>query len=369
LPVLNDLFRQHTNDVVWLAAVGLVALVASLVLRHVILRQRERHPELTTVLRKTRDALITLVVVAIIRIGMFGVSTSDERWSDVVSHMLAIVFVIAMVWFACGVIFAVEGILLSRNAAAFGGDSVRGRKATTQIILLRRLLVAVVIVIGAGAILMTFPAVRVVGQSVLASAGLISIVAGLAAQTTLANVFAGIQLTITDSIRVGDVVEVEQESGIVGEITLTYVVVYLWDDRRLILPSSYFVTNPFENWTRWGDRITGVVTMDVDWTVPIADLRQELERVLDASPLWDHRSFSLVVGAVAQGNVTLRIATSAANTDDMFAVNALVRETVVTFLAARGEGLPRLRREDVVDVQRETDFAPADDDRARFIPD
>lgn len=349
--MLEDLFRNHVSDVLWLAGVGVVALVVSLILRQVINRQQHRHPDLVAILRQAQSALVTLVAVAAIRIGMFGVHTTNERWSGVVSHMLAIAFIVAVVWFLCELIIAAEGVLLARGAAALRDDRVRARKARTQTILLRRLLVAIVIMIGVAAVLMTFPAVRVIGQSVLASAGLISIVAGLAAQTTLSNVFAGIQLAITDSIRVGDIVEVENESGTVGEITLTYVVIYLWDDRRLILPSSYFVTSPFQNWTRWGDRITGVVAMDVDWTVPINDLRAELQRVLDTSPLWDRRSFNLVVGNVSQGNITLRIATSAANTSDMFGLNALVRETVVTFLAARGAGLPRQRRTDMVDLE------------------
>jgi len=347
--MLEDLFRNNVTDVLWLAGVGALALAMVFVLRHQIAYRRERHPDLVEILRKTQDALITLVALTAIRIGMFGVETSGERWSAVVRHILSIAFIVALVWFITEVIVAVEGVILARNEVALRDDAVKARKAVTQTILLRRLLVAIVVIIGVAAVLMTFPAVRVIGQGMLASAGLISIVAGLAAQTTLSNVIAGIQLTITDSIRVGDVVEVEQESGVVGEITLTYVVVYLWDDRRLILPSLWFITNPFENWTRWGDRITGVVLMDVDWTVPIADLRAELQRVLEASPLWDRRSFSLVVGDVSQGNVTLRISTSAANTDDMFGVNALVRETVVTFLAARGEGLPRLRRAEVMD--------------------
>jgi small-conductance mechanosensitive channel len=347
--MLHDLFRNNLSDVIWLAGVGLVALLSAIAIRIIINRENVQHREVVAILHKTQDALITLVALSVIRIGRFGIDSSNERWASVISHVLAIAFIIALVWFFYEVIIALEGILLARNAVALKSDPVKARKAKTQTILLRRLLVAVVVTFGTAAILMTFPSVRVIGQGVLASAGLLSIVAGLAAQTTLANVFAGIQLTITDSIRVGDVVEVEGESGIVGEITLTYVVLYLWDDRRLILPSSWFVTNPFENWTRWGDRITGVVLMDVDWTVPIADLRAELARVLEASPLWDRRSFSLVVGDVKQGNVTLRISTSAANTDTMFAINALVRETVVGYLAARGEGLPRLRRGDVPD--------------------
>jgi len=346
--VLNDIFRNYTSDVIWLAMVGLAALASIFVLKYYIRTRREQHPELVTILAKTRDALITLIAVALIRIGMLGIEPNNDSWAETLSHILSIAFIVSLTWFTCEVLIALEGILLSRYALAHAGDDIKARKAKTQIILLRRLLAALVITVGTAAVLMTFPAVRVVGQGVLASAGLISIVAGLAAQTTLSNVFAGIQLALTDSIRVGDIVEVEQESGTVGEITLTYVVIYLWDDRRLILPSSYFVSMPFTNWTRWGDRITGVVLMDVDWTVPLDDIRAEVARGLEESPLWDKRSYSMVVAGTSGTNVTLRFSASAANADDMFGLNALVRETVVTFLAAQGgPGLPRLRSEDV----------------------
>jgi small-conductance mechanosensitive channel len=327
--VLNDIFRNHTSDVIWLAMVGLSALAATFVLNHYIQTRREEHPDLVTILIRTRKALITLIAVALIRIGMLGIETNRDDWARTVSHMLAIAFIATLTWFACEVLIALEGILLSKYALSHAGDDIKVRKARTQIILLRRLLVALVITVGVAAALMTFPAVRIMGQGVLASAGLISIVAGLAAQTTLSNVFAGIQLAITDSLRVGDIIEAEGESGTVGEITLTYVVVYLWDDRRLILPSSYFVTTPFENWTRWGDKITGVVLLDVDWTVPLDELREAVARALEDSPLWDKRSFAMTVAGTAGTNVTLRFATSAANTDSMFGANALVRETVV----------------------------------------
>lgn len=347
---MTDLFQGRGGEVAWLLAVGLTVFVVVLVLRQVIRRQANEHPELTDILARTKDALSTLVVVLVIRLGLLGVDTSDTEWGRVLEHLLSIGFIVAVVWFICETILAVEGMLLARFSVYMPDEGIRIRKANTQVMMLRRLLVAVVITIGIGAILMTFPAVRVMGQGLLASAGLISIVAGLAAQTTLANVIAGIQLALTDSIRVGDVVSVEQESGTVGEITLTNVVLYLWDDRRLILPSSYFTTTPYENWTRWGDRITSVVLIEVDWTVPIDELRAEYLDALTKTPLWDGRSSAMTVGDIAQGNVTLRFSSSAASTSDMFGLNAHVRETVVRFLASQGgAGLPRLRSEAVDD--------------------
>jgi small-conductance mechanosensitive channel len=346
--VLENIFRNHTSDVIWLATVGVTALTATFVLRYVIRTQRDDHPELVTILDKTRRAMVTLVAIAVIRIGMLGVETGREEWARVLAHILNILFIVAVVWFVCEVLIALESILLARYSLAHAADDIRVRKAHTQIILLRRLLVALVITVGVAAALMTFPAVRVLGQGVLASAGLISIVAGLAAQSSLTNIFAGIQLALTDSIRVGDIVEVEQESGTVGEITLTYVVIYLWDDRRLILPSSYFITTPFENWTRRGDRINSVVLIEVDWTVPLDALREEYTKALGESPHWDGRSSSLVVADVSRGIVVLRFTSSAATTGDMFSLNAYVRELVVRFLARQdGAGIPRTRMEPI----------------------
>jgi small-conductance mechanosensitive channel len=344
--MLGDIFRDHRAEVFWTAIVGGIVILAVWVLRRVIEARRASHPDLAPILLRTQNALIALVVVAAIRIVILGTGSSDERWVEILAHVMSIAFIVAVVWAICEVLVAVEGVLLSRYATHYAADGVRVRKANTQVILLRRLLVAIVITVGIGAILMTFPAVRIMGQGLLASAGLISIVAGLAAQTTLSNVFAGIQLALTDSIRVGDVVSAENESGTVGEITLTYVVLYLWDDRRLILPSSYFTTTPFENWTRWGDRINSVVLIDVDWSVPLDGLREEYTRAVDESPLWDKRSAAMAVADVARGVVQLRFSTSAASTSDMFGLNALVRETVVRFLASHGgAGVPRMRTE------------------------
>ena len=132
-----------------------------------------------------------------------------------------------------------------------------------------------VVLCGIAAILMTFPGARTAGASLFASAGLLSVIAGLAAQSALGNVFAGLQLAFTDAIRVEDVVIVGGEWGRIEEITLTYVVVHVWDDRRLVLPSTYFTTTPFQNWTRKESAVLGSVEMDVDWTVPFDEMRGE----------------------------------------------------------------------------------------------
>jgi small-conductance mechanosensitive channel len=339
-----DILRTHLSEILWIAAVAAIALVAVILLRTWAGRRHDGHEDLLAIVRRAQNALIAVVVIAALRITLIGVDASDSPMEGEAHHILTIVFIAALIWLAGEVLVALEGILLVRYAPATQIGDVNVRKARTQITVLRRLIMAAVIMVGVGAILMTFPAIRIMGQGVLASAGLISIVAGLAAQSTLTNVFAGIQLTLTNSMRVGDVVSVDGESGTVGEITLTYVVIYLWDDRRLILPSSHFTSNPYENWTRRGGRINGIIDFDVDWSVPLDALREELDRVLGETPLWDGRKGVLFVLDVTEGRVRLRIIVSAANTDDMFALNAHVREAMVRFVAEQGGAwLPRWR--------------------------
>jgi small-conductance mechanosensitive channel len=199
-------------------------------------------------------------------------------------------------------------------------------------------------VLAAAAMLLTFPSARAAGASILASAGVISIVAGLAAQTSLANVFAGLQLAFTDAIRVDDVVVVEEEWGRIEEITLTYVVVHIWDDRRLVLPSTYFTTTPFQNWTRKESAVLGSVELDVDWSVPFDAMRAELDRLLTDHPLWDRRVGVLQVTDAVGSVVRVRVLVSAPDAGALFDLRCQVREGLVVWLQRdHAYGLPRVR--------------------------
>jgi Mechanosensitive ion channel len=216
----------------------------------------------------------------------------------------------------------------------------------TQLSLLRRLVVVMIAVLAGAAMLLTFPAARAAGASILASAGVISIVAGLAAQTSLANVFAGLQLAFTDAIRVDDVVVVQEEWGRIEEITLTYVVVHVWDDRRLVLPSTYFTTTPFQNWTRKESAVLGAVELDVDWSTPFDGMRAELDRLLGASPLWDRRVGVLQVTDAVGALVRVRVLVSAHDGPTLFDLRCQVREGLVVWLRREHEhALPRFRHE------------------------
>jgi small-conductance mechanosensitive channel len=182
---------------------------------------------------------------------------------------------------------------------------------------------------------------------VLASAGLIGLVAALAAQSTLGNVFAGLHVAFGNSLRLDDVVVVEGEWGRIEEITLSYVVVRVWDDRRLILPSSYFTTTPFQNWTRSSSAMIGTIELDVDWTVSVDKMRDAARQAVQADDLWDHRAFGWQVTEATGGLIRVRIMVRAADSSMLWDLRCIVREQMVSWLQQeQPSALPR-RRTDV----------------------
>jgi hypothetical protein len=220
------------------------------------------------------------------------------------------------------------------------------RRLHTQLALVRRLVNVVIIVLAIGAILITFEGVQAIGASVLASAGLVSIVAGLAAQSTLANVFAGVQLAFSDAIRLEDVVIADGEWGQIEEITLTYVVVRIWDDRRLVVPSTYFTSTPFQNWTRNSSELLGTVELDLDWRVSTAAMREELDRFLAETPIWDGRTAGLQITNAVGGFVRVRVLVSAADSSLLWDLRCAVREQLVEWVHAQYPvAIPRQRVE------------------------
>lgn len=345
--MVDDVFDNRWLTV-WIGILLVVVAVAVPVARALLDRFAVTRYRLPAILDKSRASIRALLLVIGAQIILTGAANADDAWVGVASHALTIGIIAAVTWFLIDLVEAMEEVVLAHLDRQQPDNNVGIRRAWTQITLLRRLISAVLIVIGGAVALTTFPSVNLIGTSVLASAGLISIVAGLAAQTSLTNIIAGIQLALSDALRVGDVVQMEDESGVVNDITLTYVVIGLWDDRKLILPSSYFISEPFENWTRSGDRIGGTVFIDVDWTVPIARMRAELERALAETPLWDGRTGSLNVADATGGQVRIRIDLSARDTSSLFGLNAYVREQMVTYLQDQGgTGLPRQRIETI----------------------
>lgn len=273
-------------------------------------------------------------------------ATTDEgAWRDPLLRVTLIAAIIAGAWLVTRMLHVLEDQALHR----FRDESIpshEARRVRTQVVLLRRVTTAVIAVLAIGLALFTFEPVRGFGASVLASAGVMGVIVGLAAQSTLGNLFAGMQLAFGDRLRIGDVVVVEGEWGTIEEMTLGYVVVHIWDQRRLILPSSYFTTNPFVNWTRRDTQILGTVEMDVDWSVPVKEMRAELERFVRAHPLWDGRVVSLQVTGTTGSLVRVRPLVSAADGSAAWDLRCDVREHLIEWVRSNyPQALPRMRTE------------------------
>jgi hypothetical protein len=290
----------------------------------------------------------TLMVIAA-NIAVAGATDASAPWRGWVDHLLHITVIVAITWLIASLVLVTE----RRTVARFGGGGtemadadLQRRRIRTQVTTLRRLVVAVVVLLGGAAVLMTFPAFKQIGTTLFASAGVVSLVAGLAAQTSLGLVFAGMQISFSNAIRVGDIVLVEDFWGRIEEITLTYVVVGSWDQRRLVLPTTYFTTTPFENWTRHGTELFGTVYLDVDFTVPLDPMRAELDRLLSESEHWDGRSGALVVTDAVGGYLQVRVTVSAPDSGALWGLRCAVREGLVDWLQRNHPAaLPRWRVE------------------------
>jgi small-conductance mechanosensitive channel len=324
-----------------LIAAGAAILVAEAV--HWSIARFGRESPLATDLARTahRPFLATLTVFAVQQT-LRGL-TGQFPGRDGVLHALVLVFIAAFAWLVAALLLVLEDVALARWRTDVA-DNLRARRLKTQVVMLRRVTVAGIVVLTLGVMLMTFPGVRALGASVLASAGLISVIAALAAQSTLGNVFAGLQLAFSDAVRIDDVVVVEGEWGKIEELTLTYVAVQIWDDRRLILPTSYFTTKPFQNWTRTGSAVLGTAEIDVDWSTAVEPLRAEMRAVCEGTELWDGRVCVLQVTDAVGGMIRLRALVSASDAPSLWDLRCLVRERLVTWIWEHQQtALPRNR--------------------------
>lgn len=325
-----------------IAIAVVIAVAAVLVIRLLVLLVGRKFRWVGDLGRRVRRALWSAALIVGLWIGFAVSAVADEPWWPILSRIFLIATIAATSWLLGSLVsFGFESMMAREDGSLTG---VEGRRRKTQLLVIHRLVLVIIAVIAIGAVLFSFPEMRAVGTSLLASAGIASIIAGLAAQSILGNLIAGIQVAFTDAIKVGDVVVIEGEWGRVGEINLSYVVVYIWDERRLVLPCSYFTTNPIETWTRRSDKITGTVFMDLDWRVPMDAVRAKFQEVIEASEAWDRRSSSVAVTGSEGGYVTVRFVMSAANSDDQWSLRCEVREKMMTWLQQEHpEALPRTR--------------------------
>lgn len=260
-----------------------------------------------------------------------------------VRQTLLVCFIILLGWIVKTALHIWTTVYL-RRFKLDAEDNLLARKHVTQTRILRRVGDTLIVVVGLAAVLMSFDTVRQYGVSLLASAGVAGIVLGLALQPVLKNIFAGIQLAVTQPIRIDDALLVEGEWGRVEEITATYVVVRLWDWRKLILPLSYFIEKPFQNWTRDNAALIGTVMIYLDYSTPIEALRQKVEEIVRASRWWDGRVVNIQVTDFRQATMEVRLLMSASNSGHAFDLRCEVREKLMAWLQEAYPGaLPRLR--------------------------
>lgn len=315
-----------------LAGAIFLALLGHYILFQIVERLARRKGDqanLSVVRRSKAPARAILPLLALVLALPFA--PMPEHLRDILQHVLGLCVIASVGW---GVIILVQllGDMVFSRYTIDVDDNLAARRIRTQTLVLQRTVVVVITVITLAIMLMTFPAVRHIGTSLLASAGLAGLIVGMAARSTLTNVIAGIQVAISQPIRIDDAVVVEGEWGWIEEIDASYVVVRIWDLRRLIVPLSYFIEKPFQNWTRTRADLLGTVMIYTDFTAPVEEIRQELLRILKSTPLWDGKTWGLQVTDATYQSMQLRALMSARNGPTAFDLRCYVRENLIKFL-------------------------------------
>ena len=290
--LVNEIISQY-DDGRWQSTViiSILILAGSLAIHFIsfkILRRigkKSDKPFVKLVWNNLKNPSLGLILTIALAVILFAFAP-DNEFVDIVMHLLKLFIIFFITWVIIRLVRVSREIVLMRYDIG-EKDNLKARRVYTQFKVIERILVFIVIVIAIAVALMTFEQIRKIGVSLFASAGVAGIILGFAAQKLIGNVLAGFQIAIAQPIRIDDVVIVEKEWGWIEEITLTYVVVRIWDKRRLILPTTYFIEKPFQNWTRTSAEILGTVFLYTDYTVPVDKLREELTRVLQSDKNWD----------------------------------------------------------------------------------
>ncbi|UJA07632.1 mechanosensitive ion channel family protein [Streptomyces collinus] len=309
--------------------------------------ERNSETPLWGLLRRGRIPYQLVLCAAMLR-GSYDQAKLLERHHVGIGQGLTLVLIGSAAWLVIRIASAIVESSYSRYARVHR-DAARVRRVRTQVELIMRVVSAIVIVVASASMLLTFPAMRAAGASLLASAGLLGIVAGVAAQSTLANMFAGLQIAFGDMVRIGDTVVVDGEWGTVEEITLTFLTVRTWDERRITMPVSYFTSNPFENWSRGTPQMTGIVYWHLDHSAPIEAMREKLRDILRQCPAWDGRAYSLQVTDTTPSTIQVRALVTAKDADDIWTVRVAVREQMIGWLSTEHPyALPRVNTSEAV---------------------
>lgn len=326
-----------------------VLMVVGYLLLHFLLKRLGKDPRNIlphNIASRLKVPLISLFIAIAIQAGLINREIiTDEYYVNLFQHARTLILIFSFTW------FIVLGIRIGKNQFLKQFDvtinnNLRARKFYTQFNIIERIAIFIVVLFAVGIALLTFDEIKEVGVSILTSAGIVGIVLGISAQKVFGTIFAGIQIAIAQPIRIDDVVIVEGEWGRIEEIKLTYVVVKIWDQRRMVLPTTYFIETPFQNWTRNSSDILGTVYIYTDYGLPVDELREEFTRLLNSTNLWDKKVNVIQVTDLTEKTMELRALMSAHNASIAWDLRVYIREHLLKFIQQNyPESLPRSRVE------------------------
>lgn len=317
----------------------------------------ERRPFLRTALSATKGPIRLALLLLALAVALPAMPLA-EATTNLLARLLGVATICLLGWIALTALQITADLYLRRFQIGVA-DNLSARKHVTQVRVLQRIMEVIIVLITVGFALMTFDAVRQFGVTLFASAGVAGIVAGLAARPVLTNFLAGVQIAVAQPIRINDAVIVENESGTVEEITFSYVVVRLWDLRRMVVPLSYFIEKPFQNWTRTGSELIGSVFLYVDHTAPVDAIRNKLSEIVSQSALWNGKVASLQVSDCKEMAIELRALVSANSAAATWDLRCEVREKLIDFLQREHpSALPRRRYEPAESANEKSEAKP-----------
>lgn len=343
-------FIQNWHNLLWAAIILAIAVVIALVVHWVVfwlLKRLARRKGAYLGQSLARHAqgptrwIFPLLAILIVLPGL----ALPQKLMSALEHITGIGLIAATAWLFI-LASDITSDVLSNRYRIDVADNLLARRIQTQFHVLHRVVVVVVTIVALAIALMTFPTINHIGMSLLASAGLAGLIVGLAMKGTLSNLIAGIQIAFAQPFRLEDAVVIDGEWGWIEEIGTMYVVVRIWDLRRLVLPLSYFLDHPFENWTRTSAELLGHCFIYVDYTVPVEDIRQELRRIVESTPLWAGKVCVLQISDFFQTTAQLRALMDARNSSDAWDLRCYVREKLIAYIKEHyPQSLPRYRAE------------------------
>jgi small-conductance mechanosensitive channel len=331
--MLERFLAQDPWTIALVAAVAAVvgALVVHWIGGAILRRATRKTPLLHAVveaIEKPASAVLPLFALQTV----WQAAPDDMANMSAVRHINGVLLILAITWLAMSAVSGLARGVIARHPTDIA-DNLQARRIETQARILSRTAMTMILIAGAAIALMTFPGARHVGASLLASAGVVGLVGGLAARPVFSNLIAGLQLAIAQPIRIGDVLKVKDDWGTVEEITGTYVVLRVWDDRRQIIPLNWFIENPFENWTRITSDMLGTVVLHLNYATPVAPLREHARKIVEAAPEWDKRVCKVQVDDATEATISVRILVSALHPQQLWDLRCRVREDMLAWLA------------------------------------